>query len=74
MIMLDVGLTYAAVSAAATLGIAYLLARRRNQLPLPPDPKKLPLVKNLFDIPSSHDWITYTKWAKELSESRSCVR
>ena len=75
MAMLDVSLTYAAAAAAAAataLGLAYLRARRRNQLPLPPGPKKLPLVGNLFDIPSSYEWLTYTKWAKEMSESPSC--
>ncbi|KAL1702026.1 cytochrome P450 [Schizophyllum commune] len=67
MTILDVSLTYAAAAAATALGLAYLRARRRNYLPLPPGPKKQPLVGNLFDMPSSYEWLTYTKWAKELN-------
>ncbi|KAJ7483464.1 cytochrome P450 [Mycena latifolia] len=38
--------------------------KRRSRLPLPPGPPKLPLVGNLFDMPSTFEWETYMKWSK----------
>ncbi|KAJ7483512.1 cytochrome P450 [Mycena latifolia] len=40
--------------------------RNRSQLPLPPGPKKLPLLGNLFDMPLDHMWETYRNWSKEF--------
>ncbi|KAJ7088893.1 cytochrome P450 [Mycena belliarum] len=39
--------------------------RDRSRLPLPPGPKKLPLVQNLFDMPADRHWETYSNWSKE---------
>ncbi|KAJ7833295.1 cytochrome P450 [Mycena leptocephala] len=47
-----------------TLYAVHLRARRRR-LPLPPGPPKLPLVGNLFDVPSTFQWKSYALWSKQ---------
>jgi len=46
----------------------YLRNRKRSGFPLPPGPKKLPLLGNLLDLPKSFEWETYARWGKECSE------
>ena len=56
--------------AIAFICIAYSYTRRRRRLlPLPPGPRKLPLVGNLFDMPTTFEWEQYAKWGKEFGES-----
>ncbi|KAJ8516458.1 hypothetical protein ONZ45_g6243 [Pleurotus djamor] len=43
-----------------------VVRRRRRQLPLPPGPSRLPIVGNLFNIPKTHQWLQYQKWAAEF--------
>ncbi|KAF8999394.1 cytochrome P450 [Cyathus striatus] len=43
----------------------YGYSRRKNALPLPPGPRKYPIIGNLLDIPSSFQWETFMQWSKE---------
>ncbi|KAJ7610063.1 cytochrome P450 [Roridomyces roridus] len=52
------------ILAAAWLYAAVLRTQRRR-LPLPPGPRQLPLVGNMFDVPLTTQWETYAKWSKE---------
>jgi hypothetical protein len=46
--------------------------RKKRSLPLPPGPKGLPLIGNIFDFPKSYQWEMYAKWGKEFGLSDLC--
>lgn len=74
MIQFDPFLTGGTAFAFA-LVLYFFLERRRDgsvdYLPLPPGPKKLPLIGNLLDMPKKFEWITYHKWCKEFGDACS---
>ena len=63
----------------ALSGLAFLVARTgRRRLPYPPGPRRLPIVGNLFSMPSQEEWVTYMKWSQDCGMGRPvharCIR
>jgi hypothetical protein len=48
--------------------------RLRRGLPLPPGPKRLPILGNVFDLNVFEPWLTYTDWAKKYGMLHSGVQ
>ncbi|PCH44802.1 cytochrome P450 [Wolfiporia cocos MD-104 SS10] len=48
-----------------------LLQSKRNLKPLPPGPKGWPLIGNVFDMPVSHQWKTFTEWGQKWGDITS---
>ena len=51
----------------ALLYLIRLFLSKRSRLPLPPGPRKLPLLGNALDIPSGFEWEAFQRWGKEYS-------
>lgn len=50
--------------------LAFILRMRgRSRLPLPPGPRKKPLVGNLYDLPATFQWKAYTEWSRKYGQS-----
>lgn len=47
--------------------VAAILGRRKR--PLPPGPKGLPIVGNIFDVPKTREWLAYQEWARQYGGS-----
>ena len=57
-------------SLAVVLAFLAFTRRKKSVLPLPPGPPKLPLIGNLFNLPSQCEWIYFRRWGKEYSLSK----
>jgi len=54
--------------AVALAVLIYLKRVSSRSLPLPPGPKRLPLIGNLLNVPRKLEWESYERWGKEFSE------
>ncbi|KAK6974645.1 cytochrome P450 [Favolaschia claudopus] len=53
-----------AVFGVVALALWYHLYTRQGSPPLPPGPKRWPVIGNLLDMPRSHAWKTFSAWAE----------
>ncbi|KAI0299925.1 cytochrome P450 [Russula brevipes] len=49
-----------------SLALLFVAHAGKKRLPYPPGPKRLPIVGNLFNMPSRAEWFTYLKWSQEF--------
>ncbi|PPR01578.1 hypothetical protein CVT24_005869 [Panaeolus cyanescens] len=62
--------TLSLLDASLIIAGLYIIKRwvTRPPAPLPPGPKAWPIIGNFLDMPSSQEWLTFTKWAEKYGD------
>ena len=55
---------FAILAVVAGLYVWGICVTRSKRLPLPPGPRRLPIIGNLLDLPPVRPWLRYSEWAK----------
>lgn len=50
------------------MAVALVLLFGPRSRTLPPGPRRLPFLGNLFDIPTEQEWLTFSKWGQRWGE------
>ncbi|KAI0060062.1 cytochrome P450 [Artomyces pyxidatus] len=66
MVLHNTALTLCAAGAALCIAAVLYRLRRKPGLPFFPGPQGLPILGNLFDLPTETEWVTYRNWGKEF--------
>ena len=66
--MLSISPLLAALSVLTLILLSRLFLSKKHA-PLPPGPKRLPLIGNLLDMPSEQEWLTFTRWGEKWGPS-----
>ena len=56
----------AGVVLTAVLLFVWLRGNKPSAAPLPPGPKKLPLLGNLLDMPTEREWLKFSTWGNQF--------
>ncbi|KAI0299745.1 cytochrome P450 [Multifurca ochricompacta] len=64
------------VSATGTLSLLVLkyIRTARLRASLPPGPRGVPLIGNIFDMPSSREWERFTEWGRKYDHAENVGR
>ncbi|KAL1945441.1 hypothetical protein VTO73DRAFT_2292 [Trametes versicolor] len=55
-------------SLAVVIALRGIWLRKASKNPLPPGPRGLPLLGNLFDMPRHSAWLRFSEWSKEFGD------
>jgi cytochrome P450 len=58
----------AAVVVALVVAKRLFNGRRTRSLPVPPGPKPLPIIGNMLDVPTEHEWKRFAKWGQQYGD------
>ena len=63
-----IDLQVVALCVVVALAVSVFFRQRRRSLP--PGPRGVPVLGNVFDVPKEFEWLAYDRWSREYGMSR----